>query len=247
MNSSVSVMVILQAVFLVPLPSARSEVATGVALKGSVRFVGKLPRGQHVSMTADPVCSRSHPNGADLNEVAADAQGDLAGVVVYISSGAPPSDSAAAPAPVTLEQEGCMYRPAVVAVQATQKLKIVNDDQTMHNIHALPRNNREWNQAQVPGSVALEKSFAREEIGIPVKCNVHPWMRGYVAVFNNPYFAVTPANGRFEIRNLAPGQYTVTAWHEKLGSLSQKISVNPGQPAVADFVLRSAPALGQGR
>jgi plastocyanin len=199
-------------------------------------------------MAADPVCSKLHPNGANVNDVAADRKGDLAGVVVYISdgvksgAGTPPGQEA------TLEQKGCMYRPAIVAVQASQKLRIVNEDQTLHNIHAMPRNNREWNKAQAPGSAPVEESFAREEVGIPVKCNVHPWMRGYIAVFKHPFFAVTAADGRFEIPNLPPGEYTVTAWHEALGTTSKKITVVPGQAPVLDFVFRSSeaqPGVGQ--
>jgi plastocyanin len=239
MNASASFTLVLMLAAAAPVASP-VKTGTRVALTGSVKFTGEVPRSQHVSMSADPVCSKLHPRGADMKEVAADQQGDLAGVVVYVSEGLPATNSAPAAAAVTLEQKGCMYQPGIVAVQASQKLKIINDDQTLHNIHALPRNNREWNQAQAPGSSPVEASFAREEVGIPVKCNVHPWMRGYIAVFKHPFFAVTTPDGKFEIRNLPPGQYTLTAWHEKLGTVSRKVNVSAGQPAVADFVFRGA-------
>ena len=95
--------------------------------------------------------------------------------------------------------------------------EVTNSDQTTHNIHPVPKNNREWNQSQPPGSAPLKQTFAREEIAIPVKCNVHPWMKSYIAVFSNPYFQVTGKDGKFTLKNVPPGTYTLTAWHESLG------------------------------
>src|SRR5229473_251516 len=104
----------------------------------------------------------------------------------------------------------------------------------------MPKNNREWNKAQSP-HVPIEETFPREEIAIPVKCNVHPWMRGYVAVFKHPYFAVTSRDGRFNLSNLPPGTYTIKAWHEKLGAATQKITVGANETKVIDFVFKPRP------
>ena len=155
-------------------------------------------------------------------------------MVVYVSEGLAANTSQPPQESVTLEQKGCQYRPHVLAMQANQKLEIVNSDETTHNIHPSPANNREWNMTQ-PHGVPLDHIFAREEIAIPIKCNVHPWMRGYIAVFKHPYFAVTDKNGAFDIKNLPPGTYTITAWQEKLGTQTQKIIVGAGEAKTLDF------------
>jgi plastocyanin len=162
----------------------------------------------------------------------------LGNVIVFVSEGLTGRNFEVPQQPVVLEQSGCMYRPHVLALQANQKLEIVNHDNTTHNIHPTPANNREWNKAQPPG-VKVEDSFSREEIAIPVKCNVHPWMRGYIAVFKHPYFAVTTTDGGFRLPDLPPGEYTIEAWHEKLGTMSKKITIVPGQAQTLEFVFHS--------
>ena len=162
----------------------------------------------------------------------------LGNVIVFVSEGLTGRNFEVPQQPVVLEQRDCMYRPHVLALQANQKLEIVNHDNTTHNIHPTPANNREWNKAQPPG-VKVEDSFSREEIAIPVKCNVHPWMRGYIAVFKHPYFAVTTTDGGFRLPDLPPGEYTIEAWHEKLGTVSKKITIVPGQSQTLEFVFRS--------
>jgi plastocyanin len=165
-------------------------------------------------------------------------EGTLENVVVFISDGVNEKSFDVPTEPATIEQKGCMYKPHVIAMRANQKLKIVNSDNTLHNIHPLPTNNREWNKAQ-PGGSTLEETFAREEIAIPVKCNVHPWMRSYIAVFKHPYFAVTGKGGSFDLSNLPPGEYTVKAWHEKLGVMPQKITVAAGETKKLEFVFKA--------
>jgi hypothetical protein len=136
-----------------------------------------------------------------------------------------------------MEQKGCMYGPHVIALQANQELDILNKDATTHNLHPVPNNNREWNKAQPPGTI-VDAKFAREEIAIPMKCNVHPWMRSYIAVFKHPFFAVTDKGGNFELKNLPAGNYTIQAWHEKLGTSTQKITVASGDTKQLEFVFK---------
>jgi hypothetical protein len=131
-----------------------------------------------------------------------------------------------------------VYQPHVLAVRANQKLDLVNDDSTAHNIHPQPTNNREWNKAEPPGA-KMEDSFAREEVAIPVKCNIHPWMKGYIAVFKHPYFAVTGKDGSFDLTNLPPGTYTLKAWHEKLGTSVQTVTIGANETKEISFVFKS--------
>jgi plastocyanin len=223
---------------LVPVPSGTAGAADASAtLTGVVTFAGTAPKPSPIDMSPDPNCAKAHPTPATTEDIVVGAHGDLANVVVYISDGLgdhtyqPPQQAA------VLEQKGCQYKPHVLALQANQNLEVVNSDETTHNIHPSPNINREWNMTQ-PHGVALEKSFAREEVAIPVKCNIHPWMRGYIAVFKHPYFAVTGQNGTFDLKDLPPGTYTVTAWQEKLGTLNQKVTVAAGDSKKLDFTFK---------
>lgn len=212
--------------------------AKASAVAGTVKLVGAAPRSKGMSMTADPVCAKQHPGGMPAQDVVEGVNGQLSNVIVFVSKGLegktfdPPIGSA------VIEQKGCVYEPHVVALRVNQKLRVVNDDTTSHNIHPFPANNREWNRAQPPGAL-VEESFSREEIAIPVRCNIHPWMRAYVAVFQHPYFQVTGKEGAFDLSNLPPGDYNITAWHEKLGSLTQQVHVAQGEVRQMEFVFRS--------
>jgi Carboxypeptidase regulatory-like domain len=207
-------------------------------IKGVVKVQGAVPKPTHIDMSQDPKCAQMHPNGGATEDIVADANGDLANVIVYVSQGLGDSKFDPPAQPATIDQKGCMYMPHIVAVRANQELKVVNSDPTTHNIHPSPNNNRELNQSQPPGT-PFSMTFAREEIAIPVKCNIHPWMHSYIAVFQHPFFAVSGKDGSFEIANLPPGSYTITAWHEKLGTAFQKITVGDGERKTLDFAFKS--------
>jgi plastocyanin len=217
---------------------ARPDTASPGSVAGRVHFQGPPPKLTTYTMNADPACAKLHPGSNPTEDFVTGSDGTLGNVIVFISDGLggrtfdPPSE------PAVLEQKGCQYKPHVLAMRANQKLKLLNSDTTTHNVHPVPANNREWNKAEPAGS-EMEDTFAREEIAIPLKCNVHPWMRGYVAVFKHPYFAVTNKDGSFDLHNLPPGEYTVEAWHEKLGTLTQKITVAPGESKSVDFTFKS--------
>ena len=214
-----------------------SPTTTGATVRGTVHFEGKVPAAKAISMSADPACAKEHGSPVMAQDVMTDAKGDLQNVIVFVSEGLGDRTFDAPTQPAVIEQKGCMYEPHVMAVRANQPLEVVNEDKTSHNIHPTPANNREWNKAEPPGSTT-EEAFAREEVAIPVKCNLHPWMRGYVAVFKHPYFAVTGKGGGFDLSNLPPGTYTIKAWHEKLGTSTQTVTISANETKEISFVFK---------
>jgi len=216
-----------------------ANTSTSASVSGQVKLEGTAPKPKLIDMSADPKCAKSQ-TPVTTEDIVTDAAGGLENVVIYISDGLENQTFEPPKKPAVMEQKGCTYKPHVLALQANQKLDVVNDDGTTHNIHPMPNNNREWNKSQPPG-VPIEETFAREEIAIPVKCNVHPWMRGYIAVFKHPYFTVTGKSGSFDLSNVPPGSYTIQAWHEKLGALTQKVTIGAGETKKLEFVFKATP------
>lgn len=234
---SIGIPLIVLLLLLVRTQIGTVEADSGASLAGTVKFEGTPPKPTKIDMAFDPNCAKAHPTPATTEEVVTGESGGLANVVVYVADGLGTQTFEPPAQPVVLVQKGCVYVPHVIALQANQKLDVVNDDQTTHNIHPTPANNREWNTTQ-PHGVPIEQTFARQEVAIPVKCNVHPWMKGYIAVLKHPYFAVTDKSGHFEVKGLPPGTYTISAWQEKLGTKSQKVTVAAGQSANLDFTFK---------
>lgn len=194
-------------------------------LSGTVNYDGKLPKKKTLRMDSDPVCNAAHSEAVYKQSFLVDENGNLANVLVYIkniSSDTTPSEIA------ILDQNGCMYSPRVMGVQAGQEIKILNSDPTMHNIHGLPKVNKEFNFGMPKTVKEKSISFDKVEDVFVIKCDVHPWMKSYVQVFDHPYFAVTGLDGKFTINNIPPGEYEVVAWQEKFGSkrtLSQQVTI----------------------
>jgi plastocyanin len=217
------------------------DMSTVGSISGTVKLDGAAPKYKPINMSADPYCVKANSGHPVLpEEVVTGDGGTLANVVVYVKSGAEgysfptPTDS------VTLDQKGCMYAPHVVALMVGQTLSVVNSDDTTHNIHPTPSDNREWNKSQPPKAPAITDTFARPEVAIPVKCNVHPWMKSYIAVIANPLFAVTTKDGTFELKNVPPGTYTIEAWQEKYGTQDQTVTVGAKESqSGVDFTFKS--------
>jgi plastocyanin len=212
--------------------------ATAATVTGKVSFSGAPPRMPRLAMDAEPDCSKLHSGPVVSEEVVVNPNGTLANVFVYVKSGLegksfePPATNA------LLDQHGCIYRPRVLGVRAGQMISIKNSDPTTHNVHPMPSTNREWNQSQPPKGPDLERAFPRPEVMIPVKCNVHPWMRSYIGVVDHPFFAVTSDQGAFEIKGLPPGDYVIEAWHEKFGTQELKVSLTASATQTADFTFQ---------
>lgn len=203
--------------------------ATAGSVSGMVKLDGMPPKMKPINMAAEPICAKEHTTPAMTQDVLVGTGGALQNVVVYLKGDFSAYSFDAPSTPAVIDQKGCQYNPHVVALRVGQTLNVTNSDQTTHNIHPVPANNREWNQSQPPGSAPLNESFAREEITVPVKCNVHPWMKSYIAVVGHPYFQVTGADGSFSLKNVPPGTYTLTAWHESYGSMDQSITVGASE------------------
>ncbi len=213
--------------------------ATVGEISGKVTFEGTRPKVSTIIMEKDPVCASEHKDPVYPEDGAVNADGSLPNVFLYVKQGKETYSFSTPAAAVTLDQRGCMYRPHVLGVMAGQELRIVSSDPTTHNIHPMPKQNREWNQSQPPGAPPLVKKFAHPEVMIPVKCNQHPWMRAYIGVTSNPFFAVTGNDGAFVIRALPPGEYTLEAWTATFGTQERKVTVKPKSSSVVDFKFTS--------
>jgi plastocyanin len=203
--------------------------ATVATISGTVKFDGTAPKAAKIDMSQDPACK-----GNNEAENIVVNNGDLANVFVYVKDGLGTRTFDVPTTPIVLDQKGCQYHPHVLALMAGQTIDIKNDDQTTHNIHPTPKDNREWNESQPPSSPAIEKNFAREEIMLPVKCNQHPWMKMYINVVKSPFYAVTDKDGKYTITGLPPGDYTIAFVQEKLGEQDQKVTVAAKESKTVD-------------
>jgi plastocyanin len=183
-------------------------------------------------MASDPACVAGAGPNPQSDAVLVGAAGGLKNVFVHVKDGLDPELGFDAPTtPVVLDQKGCVYTPRVVGVMVGQALEVRNSDATMHNVHALPTKNQEFNRAQMMAGIKNTEVFTVPEVMVRFMCNVHNWMASYVGVVAHPYFAVTDADGRFEIKGLPPGTYTIEAWHEKFGTQEQRVTIATGQAA----------------
>jgi plastocyanin len=222
------------------LHSGSSVSATATSqITGTVKLDGTAPHQKTIDMAKEPSCAAIHKDKpATMENVVVGANGGLANVVVYISQGLTGNEAGIPSQTAQLEQKGCQYFPHVLAIEAGQHVKIVNTDQTSHNIYPQATKNAPWNKSQPPGAQPLEATWNTEEIAIPVKCNVHPWMRAYIAVVKGP-FGESDDSGAFKLDNVPPGTYTLTAWQETYGTQTQSVTVAAGKPATVNFTYKA--------
>jgi plastocyanin len=223
-----------------PPPNAkRVDASKAGNIAGRVTFEGTPPANEPIPMAADPVCARENSGGATFDTVVVD-NGGLENVFVYVKDGLGdyyfdvPTDA------VTLDQKGCRYTPYVLGLRVGQPLEIVNSDATMHNVHAVPTVNREFNFSQHVTGMKERKTFTAREVMVRFKCDVHTWMSAYAGVLDHPYFAVTANGGQFQLKGLPAGTYTVEAWHEKLGTSSQRVMLGEKEDRNITFTFKAA-------
>ncbi|HEX7997673.1 MAG TPA: carboxypeptidase regulatory-like domain-containing protein [Pyrinomonadaceae bacterium] len=206
---------------------------------GTIFFSGKAQRRQRINMSQDGECQRRFAGALDESLVV--TKGKITNVFVYMKEGNALKDYVfeTPMSPVVLDQKGCRFVPHVLGVQVRQTLKILNSDLTIHNVNGSQvKLNERWNMSQDVGEPPIVKAFARPELFIPIKCNLHPWMKAYVNVMKHPFFAVTGRDGSYRIEGLPPGEYTLMAWHEKLGEKSVRVIVAPSQTHTQNFTFK---------
>jgi plastocyanin len=201
---------------------------------GKVFFKGSVPKPVRIQMNADPRCSALHKTPVYTEDVVLNANGTLSNVVVSVKSGLPGQKYPAPSQKVVFNQEGCQYIPHVVAMMVGQTLEVVNDDPTLHNVHTLSKLNAPFNIAQPKQGMRMDRTFDHAET-FKVKCEVHPWMAAYIAVFDNPYYAVTGKDGQFSIKGLPAGDYVLEAWHERFGTRTIHVKVGPKGTSTANM------------
>jgi plastocyanin len=196
-------------------------------ITGSVIFAGKVPALKPLAMEAEPICHKKHGAKPAPNEALVLGSGNtMANIMVWVSKGLPAGKTYPAPkTPVTLDQDGCVYKPHVMGIMVGQPYRILNSDGILHNIHTLPKINPMFNRGQPATVKEMSTSFPKPENMFQVKCDVHPWMSAYIGVFTHPFYSVTGTDGKFTISGLDPGSYEISAWHERLGTQTATVTV----------------------
>jgi len=224
----------------------RSAPTVGAAatsqITGTVKLDGQAPHQKPIDTSKDPACAQTHSGPSLTTEnVVVGGNGGLANVVIYISQGLTGNEAATPSQPATIDQKGCVYVPHVVTMNVGQHLTVLNSDKTAHNIHPQPNpagGNAQWNKSQIAGSAPFDVSWNNQEVAIPVKCNIHPWMRAFIAVVKGPV-GLSNETGSFKLDNVPAGTYTLTAWQETYGTQTQTVTVAAGKPASVDFTFKA--------
>lgn len=210
------------------------------SVSGKVTFDGKAPKPKKLPTDTEPQCAAMHADSPLMSEeVVVGDNGALKNVFVYVKSGIK-GDYPCPKEPVMIDQKGCRYEPHVFGMHTGQMLVIKNSDDTLHNIHALPNNNDEFNFGQPSGAADKKKTFMKSDVMVKFKCDVHTWMSAYVGVLEHPFYSVSGADGAFSLKNLPAGDYEIVAWHEKYGEQSAKLKVGDGEAKTQDFKFSKA-------
>ncbi len=214
------------------------DAATTGSIEGHVLFAGTVPPARTIAVTSDPTCAAAHPNGLVIRDVRV-TEGRLADTFVAITKGLEDRVFAVPDTPVEIDQRGCWYEPRVAGVQVGQPIRFRSSDDTLHNVHGEPHASSRWNFGLPRRGSERTMTLTGPEIMVPVRCDVHPWMRLDLGVVTHPFFAVTAEDGAFRFTGVPPGQYVVTAWHATLGRQDHPVTLAPQQTATLDLPFES--------
>ena len=220
-----------------PAAAATDKADGPGVIAGTIKFEGTVPPPRPLRMDSDPQCVASP--GSTLELLVVGPGNGLKNVFVYVKDGLGARTYAIPATPVLLDQKGCQYVPHVFGAQVGQTIQVSNSDPLIHNVHALPKGNPEFNFGQPAKTPPVPRVFNKPEIGLPFRCDVHGWMNAYANVVPHPFFAVTSEDGSFEIKGLPPGTYTIELWHEQLGTQSQSVTVDAAAPAKVTAAFKS--------
>ena len=201
-------------------PASKLDESTLGTVRGTVVFDGTPPRPGTILVAGDPNCKRKDLAAAANVQV---VDGKISNAFVYVKEGLEQLVFERPTGAIEIDQDGCLYRPHVVGVQTGQTLRFRNSDPTLHNVHTHSDNSRNVNFGMPLQNDTRDIRLAKAEIMVGVKCDVHPWMRAWVGVLDHPYFAVTGADGTFKVSRIPPGEYLIEAWHERFGTVSEKV------------------------
>ena len=230
----------LKALWIVVLALAFSVTAHAAVLNGKALFEGTPPVPEKIKADADPSCKMMHPDGLSSDAVVVNPNGTLKNVFVYVKDGLPEGQKYATPKEaVKFNQLGCVYTPKVFGIQVGQPLEITNSDDTLHNVHSLAKNNKQFNLGMPIKGMKIKKKFESPEVMIKIKCDVHPWMGASVGVLDHPFYSVTGDDGSFTIKDLPAGTYVVEAWHEKFGAQTADVTIADADQE-ASFTFKAA-------
>jgi hypothetical protein len=235
----------LAAMTLMTLGLLARPAMAGATITGKVKLDAAGPADKEIKMDADPKCAALHPTPAKNDNFTTNADGTVQNVFVYIEGDSLKGKTFPAPAtPALLDQKGCQYFPKVQGVMAKAPFDIQNSDETLHNVHALPKNSKEFNIGMPTKGMKVTKTFDAAERMVKIKCDVHPWMFAYVGVMEHPYFASTMATGSFTIKDVPAGKYKLYAWHNKFANTPEvmDIEVKDGETKTQDITLKAANA-----
>jgi len=214
--------------------------ATAGNITGKIMLEGPAPKNEPIKMNADPGCVKVNQGPQFQETYMVGSAGELQNVFVYVKDGLGNRTFPKPTEKVVLDQTGCRYRPHVFGIRVGQPLTILNSDPFLHNIHATPKDNGEFNTGQPLKGMKTDHIFEKVEVMVPFKCDVHGWMNASVGVLDHPYFAVSGADGTFALNTLPPGTYTIEAVHERLGRQTQSVMIGEKESKEVSFTFKAA-------
>ena len=217
-----------------PAATPAVDPAEAGTISGRINFAGDAPAAASIDMSEEPDCAAGYGADGAMTQTVIASGGGLGNVFVYVKEGLSGEFPASETSQV-INQENCRYTPHVMGVQTGQTITIRNSDNLLHNVNASPSTNRGFNVSQPRAGIESSQSFAFAEVMVPVRCDVHGWMNAYVGVLEHPFFAVSAADGSYEISGLPAGDYVIEAWHEHYGTQTHNVSVTAQATADVSF------------